>query len=192
MLITKDEKKIAVFRRHWIVMFFEMMVFAFIGIVPVIAIPIAISIVGVEIIPQMQRLFFVLTAIWILFVWIAFFVVYTNYYLDVWIITNKRLIDVEQKGLFTREISTVRIENIQDAVSNIKGFVQTMFNYGEVHVQTSGAEREFVIYDVHDPKRVKDQIMRIQEHISQEKRNVHIVSRNEPDAPITADYDHLQ
>lgn len=176
MLLSQDEKKLAVFRRHWIVMLFEFIVFICIALLPVGILLAMILFSEFEILPQMHRFFFVLTTIWILFVWIAFFVVYTNYYLDVWIITNKRLIDVEQKGLFTREISTVRIENIQDAISNVSGIFQTMFNYGEVHVQTAGAEREFVIYDVKNPKEVKDKIMRIQEHIARQRQNVRIVS----------------
>lgn len=180
MLLSQDEKKLAVFRRHWIVMVFEFVVFSLIAVLPVGILILVVLFSDFEIIPQMHRFFFVLTTIWILFVWIAFFIVYTNYYLDVWIVTNKRLIDVEQKGLFTREISTVRIENIQDAISGVDGILQTMFNYGKVYVQTAGAEREFVIYDVKNPKEVKDKIMRIQEHIARERQNVRIVQDDRP------------
>src|SRR3989344_712138 len=40
--------------------------------------------------------------------WIIFFIIWTNYYLDVLIVTEKRIIHVEQKGFFNREAATLR------------------------------------------------------------------------------------
>ncbi|MCD8563793.1 MAG: hypothetical protein LRY44_02145, partial [Candidatus Pacebacteria bacterium] len=59
--------------------------------------------------------------------------------------------------------------------SETRGIFATMFNYGDVHVQTAGSQKEFVIYDVHDPKLVRDQIMRAQEAAAREKQNVRII-----------------
>ena len=34
-------------------------------------------------------------------IWIIFFLIWIDYYFDVWIVTNRRIINVEQKGLFS-------------------------------------------------------------------------------------------
>src|SRR3990167_1489087 len=37
---------------------------------------------------------------WILIFWVNLFIRWTNFYLDVWYVTEKRIIDIEQKSLF--------------------------------------------------------------------------------------------
>jgi len=55
-----------------------------------------------------------LLSAWMLILWVLLFVIWTNYFLDVLILTNKKVIDIEQKGLFSREISSFPLERIQD------------------------------------------------------------------------------
>ncbi|MBI2065245.1 MAG: hypothetical protein HYT62_04290 [Candidatus Yanofskybacteria bacterium] len=38
----------------------------------------------------------------LLIAWMMFFVIWTSYYLDVLIITDKRVVDIDQKGFFSR------------------------------------------------------------------------------------------
>ena len=61
-----------------------------------------------------------------------------NYYLSLQIITTHRVIDIDQIGLFKREANTVPIKNIQDVSSKQSTFWQTVFNYGDIFVQSSG------------------------------------------------------
>jgi hypothetical protein len=97
---------------------------------------------------------------WTLMVWIKFFVVWTDYYLDAWIITNKRIIDVEQIGFFRREVSTFRFEQIQDITVDIRGLIPTLLNFGTLHVQTAGEERKLLIKNVASPNDLRDFISR--------------------------------
>jgi hypothetical protein len=71
--------------------------------------------------------------------------------LDVWIITSKKIIDVEQHSLFRREISIMNLEKIQDITFEIRGFIPTLFNYGDIKVQTAGAVGSFLIRGVPNP-----------------------------------------
>ncbi len=97
----------------------------------------------------------------LLFLWLFGFLVWIDYYFDVWIITNERIVNIEQKGLFTRHISELRFSRIQDVTSSVSGLVPTMLNFGDVYVQTAAEEERFVFRQVADPFAVKDEVMRL-------------------------------
>lgn len=97
--------------------------------------------------------------IWLLMVWTVFFVQWTNYYLDVWYITEKRIIDVNQKGLFHREVSNLRFDKIQDISIEVKGMLATFLNFGDLQVQTAAEDSsEFRMKMTRAPERVREVI----------------------------------
>lgn len=53
------------------------------------------------------------------------------------IVTDQRVIDVDQKSLFHRTVSEAELRNIQDATVEVKGILPTMFNFGTVHIHPS-------------------------------------------------------
>jgi hypothetical protein len=59
---------------------------------------------------------------YVFFVWLLFFFSLVDFILDVWIITDQRIIDVRQNGFFSRSVSEVRLSRIQDISSEIHGF----------------------------------------------------------------------
>lgn len=87
------------------------------------------------------------------------FMAYVDYYLDVWIVTNERIINIEQKGLFTRVASELHITTVEDTTSEVKGLAQTFLDYGNVHIQTAGERTRFIFKNVPQPERVKEQII---------------------------------
>lgn len=105
------------------------------------------------------HLFIFLSGTYILFVWLRLNLSITDYYLDAWIITDKRIVDIVQSGLFKREVSECRLDRIQDVTARVKGLTPTIFDFGDVHIQTAGKEKEFVFRQVPDPYGVKDLIL---------------------------------
>ncbi|OGM99955.1 MAG: hypothetical protein A3B91_04955 [Candidatus Yanofskybacteria bacterium RIFCSPHIGHO2_02_FULL_41_29] len=91
----------------------------------------------------------------LLIAWIIFFIIWTNYYLDVLIVTEKRIINVEQKGFFNREAATLRLDKIQDISINVSGILATFLNFGTLKIQSAGEAPEFIIRDIPDPNKVK-------------------------------------
>jgi membrane protein YdbS with pleckstrin-like domain len=83
----------------------------------------------------------------------------TNYYLDILFVTNKHLIDVDQLGLFSRDIATTPIHNIEDIKIEIKGILGTWFQFGNLHIQTAGASKEMIIRGIKHPQEAKDAIL---------------------------------
>lgn len=63
----------------------------------------------------------------------------------VFLITDRRLIDVDQVGFFTREVSEVEYEDIKEVQVIKKGLVKRLFRVGAVRVQT----RKILSYDLY-------------------------------------------
>ncbi|PIP26389.1 MAG: hypothetical protein CO140_04705 [Candidatus Moranbacteria bacterium CG_4_9_14_3_um_filter_40_7] len=104
-----------------------------------------------------------------MFVWITFFLIWIDYYFDVWIITNKRVVNIEQKGLFNRQVSELELARIQDITTEVTGVIPTMLNYGDVFIQTAGENPRFIFRQVSDPYGIKDTLMNLQKKRNREE-----------------------
>jgi len=98
--------------------------------------------------------------------WMMFFVIWTSYYLDVLIITDKRVIDIDQKGFFSREVATLSLDKIQDITITISGILATFLDFGTFKIQTAGESEEFIIHDVPEPSKIKSIIYGLQHRSS--------------------------
>lgn len=103
-----------------------------------------------------------LASAYFLTIWLVFFLAFIDYYLDFWIVTNDRIINVSQH-LFSRTISELDLYKIQDVTVESKGILATMFDYGNVYVQTAGARQRFVFENIPNPRIVAKKIMELAE-----------------------------
>lgn len=130
-----------------------------------IALPIIIPIIlGALFFSSLQTynlvtLFLFVSCIFYVILWFMAFYVLTMYTLDVWIITNKRIIDSNQEGLFNRIVSELYFSRVQDISVKTNGVVQTMLKFGNVEVQTAGKENKFIFLQIPNPDKVKEIIM---------------------------------
>lgn len=104
-------------------------------------------------------------SLWFLLLWVVFFIEWTDYYLDLWVITDRRIIDVEQKGFFHREVTSFKFEQIQDITVETRGLIETFLKFGTLHIQTAGHNREIVIRDAHQPEDARTLILRLSEKL---------------------------
>ena len=79
----------------------------------------------------------------------------TDYWLDVWIVTNERIINTEQQGLFNRVVSEVYLHQIQDITSEQRGLLGTFLTFGDVFVQTAAERERFQFKNIDNPDDVK-------------------------------------
>ncbi len=97
---------------------------------------------------------------WLLAIWISVAVIWTNYYLDMWVVTDHRIIHVEQYRLFVREVVTLPLERVQDARIVYNGFIETVLDFGTIHVQSAGADVHEVSMDgMPSPNTIKQEIL---------------------------------
>ena len=112
----------------------------------------------------------VLAIIYYSAIWLFFYTNFIDYYLDMWIITNDRLIDIRQEALFSRTIAELDLYKIQDVTSEVKGIIPTIFNFGNIHIQTAGQEERFNLLNVPNPHNLRKRIA----DLSEEDRKYHI------------------
>jgi len=113
--------------------------------------------------PGLYPIFILFISIYYLYIWLFIFYGFVDYYLDVWIVTTERIVNIEQKGLFARVVSEQRLDRIQDVTSELKGFFSTMLNYGNVYIQTAGEQTRFIFKEVAQPQKVAKKINQIVE-----------------------------
>lgn len=142
--LDKDEKIEIIIRKHWFIFFSESVIFLAMAVIPIL-LPLDFDL----------KIFSFVYLTWLLALWMTFTYEWTDYYLDALIITNKRIIDVEQKGLFSREIASCFLENIQDVTINVSGVIATFLDFGKLSVQTAGERREFIMRGAKSPNKVK-------------------------------------
>ncbi|MAG60102.1 hypothetical protein CMO96_04950 [Candidatus Woesebacteria bacterium] len=87
-----------------------------------------------------------------------------SWFFSVYIITEKRVIDVDFHNIIHREISEARIDKIQDVTRRVGGIGGTVFNYGDVQIQTAGASPNIVFNLVPSPVRVSGVLQELRTH----------------------------
>jgi len=112
----------------------------------------------------------IISSLMFLFTWLILFQMFMDYYLDVWIVTTRRILSIEQTGLFNRVVSELRLYRVQDVTSQTKGFLHTMLDYGFVEIQTAGEKTHFVFEEIPNPLAVSKTILELAER----DRNEHL------------------
>lgn len=157
--LDTEEKIILEVRKHWFVFLWNILGLLVSVFAPAVLYFLALIFTPPDIqsiVSKYTSLILFIYAIWLLIVWIAFFIQWTNYYLDVWYVTEKRIIDVNQKGIFHREISNLRFDKIQDISIEVKGLIATMLNFGDIEVQTAAEDSsEFTMRNARNPEGVR-------------------------------------
>jgi hypothetical protein len=161
----EHERVVAIVRHHWWVLLSQVGMLAIFFLLPFFLIPLVYAVAAQGGAPALSGgavLFF--SSAWTLIIWHLMFARWTDYYYDVWIITNWRVIDIDQRGFFRRNVATLlTLDHIEDIETSVDGVIGSLLNFGHVQVQTAGAEREFNIDDVPNPPGVENLIREAQE-----------------------------
>lgn len=102
------------------------------------------------------KIIFMVLCFWYLFFVGFIFMRALNWYFNVYIVTNKKIVDVDFHRLLHRNISQASLRNIEDITNTMSGMFSILFNYGDVIIQTAGETREFDFLFVPNPSLVQD------------------------------------
>jgi len=152
-----NEEKILLFlRQHYIVNLRWILVTALLFF----AVPIAqffLTLGGTsleQILPT--QYYFVLRFMLGLFTFGYFFENFLNWFFNSYVVSDKRVVDIDFYGLLHRRFSEAPLRNIEDITNEISGFAQVIFHYGDVSIQTAAEMREIIFENVPNPDRVQD------------------------------------
>lgn len=80
-------------------------------------------------------------------------------------ITNQRVIDMNQHGMFQRTVAETTYDKIQDVRYTITGVWQTMFRFGAIIIQTAGNATTLELSNIKNPLDIQQEIMTIQRQL---------------------------
>lgn len=84
-------------------------------------------------------------------VWVAVHTLVRQYW-NAFIVTNMRVVDIDQRGFFNRLVSEASFDKIQDISYSVRGVLGTIFNFGNVQLRTAGSSATLDLIHVRDPK----------------------------------------
>ena len=114
-----------------------------------------------------------LYTLWLLLLWMMYSNFWTDYYLDLWAITNRRVILIDQRGFFRRFISSFRLERLQDMNMEINGIIPTLLDYGTIEAQTAGGSNEkFIGYNMPHPRDIKALIVSVSDELTESENTL--------------------
>ena len=81
---------------------------------------------------------------------------------DIFILTNQRVINIDQRGFFSRRVAETELENIQNVSYEIKGPIKSILNFGDVMISTAGNTVGLALANVENPHFVQEKIVELQ------------------------------
>lgn len=99
---------------------------------------------------------FVASVLWYLFVFGYTFTSFLVWYYSVYMVTNKKVLDLDFQGFVSRRFSEALLTNIEDLTHEVSGPLQVVFNYGTLSIQTAGEYREIEFDYIPNPSEVQD------------------------------------
>lgn len=145
--IRPDEKVLMTLHRHWILFVFEIG-YMLILIVSTLIIWFMksklIFIFGTAIFWGGLSIYWILFLTFILLSWI-------NDELDLFIITDQRIIGIDQVSSLSRRVTECSLDRVQEVNAEVTGILQTIFHYGHVHIHTASEHSDMIVSYAPDP-----------------------------------------
>jgi uncharacterized membrane protein YdbT with pleckstrin-like domain len=140
-----NEKIVMVIHKHWWIIFKLCFFYFVLALIPLVLKNLMQAYTGFFAGGSLTVVFKLLASLYYLFILTFFFRGWIDCYFDLGVITNERIVDIEQNGLFNRKISAQKLYRVQDVTAEVKGFLPTFFHYGDITIETAGAEENFTI-----------------------------------------------
>lgn len=180
--LEADEKIVQTIHKHWFVVFSHAVSIGLVAAAPLagwIIISIltqqADSTLPVEL-ATYTAYFVFFYSFWLLVCWMMFIHAWTTQHLDVWVITTRRVIVIDQVSLFRRRIGSFRLEKLQDVNIEIDGILATFLKYGTIEAETASGshDAEFRTTHLPHPRNIKAIILKVADDLME----THIATQN--------------
>ncbi len=94
---------------------------------------------------------------------------FLSWFFNVYIVTDERVFDVDFVNLVYREIAEANLDQIQDVNVKVGSVIRTLFNYGDILIQTASAVPNIEFEAVPHPDRVAKVLRELRVEEEQEK-----------------------
>jgi hypothetical protein len=155
--LEENERLLAVCHRHLFILLPQLLRLTLVGI--------ALPILFYFLFPD----FLILFIIWIGINLTRMFRATLIWYHDAILITDMSLIDVYWFSMFNKSSSRVEYQMIEGVSQEIKGFLRTIFNYGDISIQVMSGGSAMALKDAVNPRRIERMVLDYQKKYTMEQ-----------------------
>ncbi|RJR15738.1 PH domain-containing protein [Candidatus Microgenomates bacterium] len=139
---AKDEEIVLFLRQHFVVNAGWILFAVFLFLLPGFILPALLSSSTlVAAIPA--GYFVVLPLLWYTGIFGFVLASFLHWYFNVYIVTDRRIVDIDWINLLYKMFSSTSLDKIQDVNLKQGGITEIFFNFGDVFIQTAGSEQNF-------------------------------------------------
>lgn len=165
----KEEKIHLFLRRHFITNLPWVLFSLALILLPILALPF-IQVLFPFLTFFTPKLLLILTVFYYLVIFgVVIFASFLNWYFNVYIVTNERVVDVDFINIVYREVSSTRLNLVQDITVKTGGVIRAIFDYGDLFIQTAGTVENFEFHAVPHPQQVAHEIEKMMQKARQEE-----------------------
>lgn len=159
--LQDDENIVTKVGYHWVMYVGSIVNGIFLAVLPIIIFIIAEQYMFLTPTPIVLKTILLLYLLWLIALWTATLAQLTIMALNQWVITDRRIVSIDQTGFFDTLIASWQYNNIIEVSAEKKGLFQTMLNYGHIEIQTAGMADEYEqMSNVADPETIRSLIIR--------------------------------
>ena len=151
--LQNDEHVLLFARRHWAFLASSLAKNLLIGLIPVVAVLILVGkTAGLD--GRLGQVTWVLVALWVVFWGVRLYFDWYRYNRDIWVVTNQRVVDSVKKHWFHHSMASADLDDVEDISIKKEGIFPTMFNFGNLLLQTAGERPNFVLSGIPEPSKI--------------------------------------
>lgn len=106
--------------------------------------------------PQYGIIFIIINYLLVLLI---IFEGFLHWYFNIYIVTDKNIVDVDFHSILFKNIDVAPLRNIEDTSSSMGGILNSMFHFGNVFIQTAGNTKNIDLHSVSRPHHIADFIL---------------------------------
>lgn len=160
LLTSKQGEKIEmIIRKHWITDLKVTMIVFLAYIMPAIFFAILVITYWPGSVEKLGGAGSLIALIYLLYAGLGLYIKWLNEELDILVVTNFRLINLEQVTFMERTVSETNLQQIQDVKGIEKGVLGNLLRYGDLQIQTAAEKVAFCIKCVPQPFRYAREIL---------------------------------
>lgn len=159
----RGEHVIFVLRRHWFTFVPTVVIFFVLA-----SLPFGVATGANILFPEMvwsdslaYPALVLVASLYCLFTLLFFYIRFIDYYLDMWLVTNERIVDIAQNGLFSRMITEFELGRIQDVTTDVRGVLGTILQFGKLTVTTASSTNSIIFHEIPEPDKVREELIRL-------------------------------
>jgi len=158
----QEEEVVLFLRQHLIVLFGPTLLVVILALAPMVLFPFFSRFLTLPI--EIPTPYFIVgTAFWYVVTFGFALMSFLRWFFNIYIVTDRRIVDIDFLHLLYKEFSEARLERIQDISFKSGGILAAFFDYGDAYVQTAGEMPNIEFAGVPRPAKVVETISELLE-----------------------------